>query len=65
MYIPRNHLVEEALKNAINGNNKEFDKLWKREQKIKTFHKISTESQYMKIYDKFWRNETKNDQLPY
>tara|TARA_B100001094_G_C18123299_1_gene768036 strand:+ start:63 stop:1502 length:1440 start_codon:yes stop_codon:yes gene_type:complete len=33
---------------------KEFDKLWKREQKIKTFHKISTEPQYMKIYDKFW-----------
>ena len=27
MYIPRNHLVEAALKNAINGNNKEFDKL--------------------------------------
>ena len=27
MYIPRNHLVEASLKNAINGNNKEFDKL--------------------------------------
>jgi len=26
-YIPRNHLVESALKNAINGNKKEFDKL--------------------------------------
>jgi len=27
IYIPRNHLVESALKNAINGNKKEFDKL--------------------------------------
>ena len=32
---------------------KGFDKLWK-QQKIKTFHKISTEPKYMKIYDKFW-----------
>ena len=27
IYIPRNHLVESALNNAINGNKKEFDKL--------------------------------------
>ena len=27
IYIPRNHLVESALKNAIDGNKKEFDKL--------------------------------------
>ena len=27
IYIPRNHLVESALKNATNGNKKEFDKL--------------------------------------
>ena len=27
MYIPRNHLVESALKNTINGNKKEFDNL--------------------------------------
>ncbi len=27
IYIPRNHLVESALKNAINGNKNEFDKL--------------------------------------
>ena len=33
---------------------KEFDKLWKKTQGIKTFHKISTEPRYMKIYDKFW-----------
>ena len=33
---------------------KEFDKLWKREQKITHFYDISTEPQYMKIYDKFW-----------
>lgn len=33
---------------------KEFDKLWKKTQDIKTFHNISTEPQYMKIYDKFW-----------
>tara|TARA_E500000178_G_scaffold328682_1_gene358887 strand:- start:122 stop:1450 length:1329 start_codon:yes stop_codon:yes gene_type:complete len=33
---------------------KEFDKLWKRIQKITHFYDISTEPQYMKIYDKFW-----------
>ena len=33
---------------------KEFDKLWKRVQKITHFYDISTEPQYMKIYDKFW-----------
>ena len=33
---------------------KEFDKLWKREQKITHFYDISTEPQYMKVYDKFW-----------
>jgi len=27
IYIPRNHLVESALKNAVNGDKKEFDKL--------------------------------------
>ena len=27
IYIPRNHLVESALKNAINGDTKEFQKL--------------------------------------
>ena len=27
IYIPRNHLVESALKSAINGNKEEFDKL--------------------------------------
>tara|TARA_X000001036_G_scaffold129322_1_gene122313 strand:+ start:163 stop:1611 length:1449 start_codon:yes stop_codon:yes gene_type:complete len=27
IYIPRNHLVESALKNSINGNKEEFDKL--------------------------------------
>ena len=27
IYIPRNHLVESALKNATNGNKKEFEKL--------------------------------------
>ena len=27
IYIPRNHLVESALKNAINGDKKEFEKL--------------------------------------
>jgi len=27
IYIPRNHLVESALKNAVNGNKKEFNKL--------------------------------------
>ena len=27
IYIPRNHLVESSLKNAINGNNKEIDGL--------------------------------------
>ena len=32
---------------------KEFDKLWK-QQKITHFYDISTEPQYMKIYDKFW-----------
>ena len=33
---------------------KEFDKLWKRIQKITHFYDISTEPQYMKFYDKFW-----------
>ena len=37
---------------------KEFDKLWKKTQGIKTFHDISTEPQYMKIYNEFW-NEWK------
>lgn len=37
---------------------KEFDKLWKRVQKITHYYDISTEPQYMKIYDKFW-NEWK------
>ena len=32
---------------------KEFDKLWK-QQKITHYYDISTEPQYMKIYDKFW-----------
>ena len=27
IYIPRNHLVESALNNAINGNKEEFDKI--------------------------------------
>ena len=27
IYIPRNHLVESALKNAIDGNKAEFDEL--------------------------------------
>tara|TARA_Y100001970_G_scaffold23435_1_gene27551 strand:- start:31197 stop:32645 length:1449 start_codon:yes stop_codon:yes gene_type:complete len=27
IYIPRNHLVESALENAINGNKKEFEKI--------------------------------------
>ena len=27
IHIPRNHLVESALKNATNGNKKEFDKV--------------------------------------
>ena len=27
MYIPRNHLVESSLKNAISGNNKDIDEL--------------------------------------
>tara|TARA_Y100001970_G_scaffold278099_1_gene383322 strand:- start:36 stop:1484 length:1449 start_codon:yes stop_codon:yes gene_type:complete len=27
IYIPRNHLVESALENAVSGNKKEFDKL--------------------------------------
>ena len=27
IYIPRNHLVESSLENAINGNNKEIDEL--------------------------------------
>ena len=33
---------------------KEFDKLWKRVQGITHFYDISTEPQYMKIYDNFW-----------
>ena len=32
---------------------KEFDKLWK-QQKIKTFHDISTEPKFMKVYNEFW-----------
>ena len=27
IYIPRNHLVESALKNVIDGDKKEFDEL--------------------------------------
>ena len=34
---------------------KEFDKLWKKTQGIKTFHDISTESKYMKVYNEFWK----------
>ena len=30
IYIPRNHLVESALNNAINGNKEEFDKILNR-----------------------------------
>jgi hypothetical protein len=34
---------------------KEFDKLWKKTQGIKTFHDISTESKFMKVYNEFWK----------
>ena len=37
---------------------KEFDKLWKKTQGIKTFHDISTEPKFMKVYENFW-NEWK------
>jgi hypothetical protein len=37
---------------------KEFDKLWKKTQGIKTFHDISTEPKFMKVYNEFW-NEWK------
>ena len=34
---------------------KEFDKLWRKEEGIKSFHDISTSGTHMKVYNKFWQ----------
>ena len=44
IYIPRNHLVESALNNAINGNKEEFDKI---------LHQMANTYEYGVNLDKF------------
>ena len=44
IYIPRNHLVESALNNAINGNKEEFDKI---------LHQMANTYEYGVNIDKF------------
>ena len=44
IYIPRNHLVESALNNAIKGNKEEFDKI---------LHQMSNTYEYDVNLDKF------------